>query len=159
MAPLSYLKHCVKGSLHHIIKTKKPKIICLIVGARVPPFIRKGLLQNMYSEERGKSLLQYGVPAGRLSVSPIATTKQGRQENKMRKKETPTMWQKPPPEAASPIPKCGCRLAHAIVALQAYCLNLVSCPHSNRDLKSNQQKKRKSIRRRRRKEFEKRTKK
>ena len=69
------------------------------------------------------------------------------------------MWQKPPPEAASQIPKCGCKLAHTIVALQAYCLNLVSCPDSNRDLKSNQQKKRKNVRRRRRKEFEKRTKK
>ena len=55
--------------------------------------------------------------------------------------------------------KCGCKLAHTIVALQAYCLNLVSCPDSNRDLKSNQQKKRKNVRRRRRKEFEKRTKK
>ena len=63
----------------------------------------------------------------------------------MKKEETPTMWQKPLPGAASPIPKCGCRLAHAIVALQAYYLNLVSCPHSNRDLKSNQQKKKKSI--------------
>jgi hypothetical protein len=91
-------------------------------------------------------------------VSTIATVKTrsvGESDEKKEKEETPTMWQKPPPEAASPIPKCGCRLAHAIVALQAYCLNLVSCPHSNRDLKSNQQKKRKSIRRRRRKEFEK----
>ena len=69
------------------------------------------------------------------------------------------MWQKPPPEAASQIPKCGCKLAHTIVALQAYCLNLVSCSHCNLDLKSNQQKKRKNVRRRRRKEFEKRTKK
>ena len=57
------------------------------------------------------ALTSTAAPAGFPSVSTIATAKTrsvGESDEKKEKEETPTMWQKPPPEATPPIPKCGC---------------------------------------------------